>query len=171
MLRAPTSTAPAAARRRTIAASAVAGGRSRSIFDPAMVTNPATSNRFFTANGTPASGPGSSPRASATSTARASASARASVTAVKLLRAGSRAAMRASVASATSTALGVPPRTRAMRRVKRQPDQRRGGVDVAFGVKRAIGQGPLLVNLLARQLDQRSASFEAPAARAPQDEV
>src|SRR5882672_9935868 len=78
-----------------------------------MVTSPATSNRFFTAKGAPASGPGSSPPASAASTARASASARASVTAVKLLRAGLRTAIRAIDASATSTALSAPPRTAA----------------------------------------------------------
>jgi hypothetical protein len=37
-------------------ASAVAGRASRSIFEPASVVRPATSNRFFTAKGTPSSG-------------------------------------------------------------------------------------------------------------------
>ena len=41
---------------------AVAGGASRLIFEPASVGSPATSNRFLTANGTPASDPSGSPR-------------------------------------------------------------------------------------------------------------
>ena len=58
MFSAPTSTAPAASSRRTSAASRAAGGRrARSSSRPAWC-RPATSNRFFTAKGTPASGSG-----------------------------------------------------------------------------------------------------------------
>ena len=42
-----------------------AGARSRLIFEPARVGRPATSKRFFTAKGTPASGPGGRPAARA----------------------------------------------------------------------------------------------------------
>ena len=62
------------------------GGRSRLIFDPARVGRPCTSNRFFTAKGTPASGPGFFPAAIAASTARALARARSAVTSVKEFR-------------------------------------------------------------------------------------
>src|SRR5581483_6926816 len=81
MLSAPTSTAPAASRRATSVASAVAGGRSRLIFEPARVASPATSNRFLTANGTPASGPSGRPlaRSAATACAMSSAVAQASM--------------------------------------------------------------------------------------------
>ena len=48
-----------------------AGLRSRLIFDPATVGRPATSNRFLTANGTPASGPSRSPFLRAASIAAA----------------------------------------------------------------------------------------------------
>ena len=57
MLSAPTSTAPAASSRSISVASRVTARRSRLIFEPARVVRPLTSNRFFTANGTPASGP------------------------------------------------------------------------------------------------------------------
>ena len=57
MFSAPTSIAPAASSRATSVASAAAGGRSRLMREPASVGRPATSIRFFTANGTPASGP------------------------------------------------------------------------------------------------------------------
>ena len=64
--------------------SRAAGGRSRLIFEPARVGRPATSKRFLTANGTPASGPGvRRPRAASTAAARASA--RCPVTAVNAL--------------------------------------------------------------------------------------
>ena len=82
MLSVPSSTAPAAVIRRTSTASAVAGARSRLIRDPARVGRPATSKRFLTANGTPASGPTGRPAATAASTAAASASARSAVTSV-----------------------------------------------------------------------------------------
>jgi hypothetical protein len=49
MLSAPISTAPFALRRPTAVASAFAGGRSRSIFEPLSVVSPSMSNRFFTA--------------------------------------------------------------------------------------------------------------------------
>ena len=45
--------------------------RSRLIFEPARVGRPSMSNRFLTANGTPASGPRLSPRARAASIASA----------------------------------------------------------------------------------------------------
>ena len=53
------------------------------VFEPASVGTPAMSNRFFTANGTPASGPAGSPEAHAASTAAAFARARSAVMAVK----------------------------------------------------------------------------------------
>ena len=85
MCSAPHITAPAARMRRTRKASRLAGGLSRSIFEPASVVTPSKSNRFFTATGTPASGPGSRPAATASSTASASARARAAVISVKAL--------------------------------------------------------------------------------------
>src|SRR5215831_14082992 len=63
MLSAPTSTAPWASRRAMTVASRVAGARSRLIFEPARVGSPAMSNKFLTANGTPASAPSRRPRA------------------------------------------------------------------------------------------------------------
>ena len=57
MLRAPTRIAPASSSRVTSVASSIAGTRSRLMRDPARVGRPLTSIRFFTANGTPASGP------------------------------------------------------------------------------------------------------------------
>ena len=104
MLSAPTSTAPAASSRSTRAASRDAAGRSRLIFDPARVGRPFTSNRFFTANGTPASGPGFFPDAIAASTARAVARARSAVTSVKEFSTLSCLAIRASAASVASSA-------------------------------------------------------------------
>src|SRR3979490_2929712 len=56
MCRAATKTAPAASMRSIKVASRADGLRSRLIFDPARVGRPCTSNRFFTANGTPARG-------------------------------------------------------------------------------------------------------------------
>ena len=53
--------------------------RSRLIFEPASVGRPAMSNRFFTANGTPASGPGGSPAAQVRSISCAATRARSSV--------------------------------------------------------------------------------------------
>src|SRR6478736_6304645 len=104
MLSAPTSTAPAASRRSISVASRAAGGRSRLIFEPARVARPLTSNRFFTAKGTPANGPALFPPRIAASTARALARARSAVTSVKELSVGSCLLMRASAASVTSTA-------------------------------------------------------------------
>src|SRR5882757_1131400 len=105
MLSAPTSTAPAASIRSIKVASRLAGGRSQLIFDPARVERPCTSNRFFTANGTPASGPTDLPAASVASIALALARARSAVTSVKALRTLSCAAMRDSAASVASTAV------------------------------------------------------------------
>ncbi len=102
------STAPAASRRSIRVASRRAGGASRLIFEPASVGSPAMSNRFLTANGTPASGPSERPSVCALSRSSARASARTSSTAVNALSAGSRRAMRASAASVTSTALTSP---------------------------------------------------------------
>src|SRR5882672_5287677 len=99
MLSAPTSTAPAASIRSISAASRGDGFRSRLIFDPARVERPCTSNRFLTANGTPASGPTFLPAAMAASIAFALARARPAVTSVKEFRTGSRLAIRASAAS------------------------------------------------------------------------
>ena len=83
--------------------------RSRLILEPARVGRPATSNRFLTANGTPASGPSGWPAARAASIAARAWRARArAVTAVKALSAGSRVAMRASAASTTARALALP---------------------------------------------------------------
>src|SRR3954468_13493741 len=104
MLSAPTKTAPAASSRSISVASRDDGARSRLIFDPARVGRPLTSNRFFTANGTPASGPTFCPAAIAASTARALARARSAVTSVKELSTPSCLAIRASAASVTSSA-------------------------------------------------------------------
>src|SRR5579863_2998877 len=104
MLSAPTSTAPAASSRSTNVASREAAGRSRLIFDPARVGSPLTSNRFFTANGTPASAPGFLPAAIAASTARAFARARSAATSVKEFRVESCLAIRASAASVALSA-------------------------------------------------------------------
>src|SRR6201995_1071636 len=104
MLSAPTSTAPAPSIRSIRVASRVAGGRSRLIFEPASVETPFTSNRFFTAKGTPASGPPFLPSAIAASTSRALARARSAVTAVKELSTPSCCLIRASAASVTSSA-------------------------------------------------------------------
>src|ERR1700733_6517585 len=104
MLSAPTSTAPAASIRSIKVASRVDGFKSRLIFDPARVARPCTSNRFLTANGTPASGPTFCPFAMAVSTARALARARSAVTSVKEFRMRSCLAMRASAASVTAIA-------------------------------------------------------------------
>src|ERR1700744_5439313 len=104
MLSAPTSTAPAASMRSIKVASRAAGLRSRLIFEPARVVSPFTSNRFFTANGTPASGPALLPAAIAASTSFALARAGTAVTAVKELRTESCCWMRASAASVASSA-------------------------------------------------------------------
>src|SRR4051794_9571390 len=104
MLSAPTSTAPCASIRSISVASRGDGLRSRLIFDPARVGRPLTSNRFFTANGTPASEPIFCPAAIAASTARALSRARSAVTSVKELRIPSCLAIRANAASVASSA-------------------------------------------------------------------
>src|SRR5689334_13625649 len=104
MLSAPTRIAPAASSRSINGWSRVAGGSSRLIFEPARVGNPFTSNRFFTANGTPASAPGFLRLACAASIARARARARSASTSVKALSTGLRAVMRARASSITVTA-------------------------------------------------------------------
>src|SRR6266566_7877372 len=111
MLSAPTSTAPAASMRSISVASRVAGSRSRLIFDPARVESPCTSNRFLTANGTPASGPAFLPAATAASTARALPRARSAVRSVNAFKTGLCLAMRSSAASITLTADILPPAT------------------------------------------------------------
>src|SRR5262245_46987842 len=108
MLSAPTSTPPARSSRSITVASRLAGARSRLILEPASVGSPATLNRFFTANGTPASGPRRRPLARSASSAFARARARASVTAVKALRSPLRFLMAASVASMTAVMLVSP---------------------------------------------------------------
>src|SRR5439155_10360284 len=72
--------------------------------DPASVVTPATSNRFFTANGTPASGPAGPPPAITRSIRSASPSARSPRTAVKQLSSASRLPMRSSAAATTARA-------------------------------------------------------------------
>src|SRR5260370_15427968 len=113
MLSAPTSTAPAASSRAISVASRAAGAHSRLILEPASVGSPATSNRFLTANGTPASGPSSRPSSRALSITRALASARSPSTAVKALSTGLSAAMRARATRTTALALVRPSRTAA----------------------------------------------------------
>src|SRR5262245_11054350 len=108
MLSAPTSTAPWASRRAMMVASCVAGARSRLIFEPARVDSPAMSNKFLTANGTPASAPSRRPRARSASIAAALASARSAVTAVNALRTRSCLAIRVSAARTTAAALVRP---------------------------------------------------------------
>jgi hypothetical protein len=115
MLSAPTSTAPAASSREMSGESRSAGCLSRLIFEPARVARPATSNRFFTANGTPASGPSGAPLARSASSAAARLRARAAVTSVKALSSGSSFLMRASAASTTAAAdISPPPTARAI---------------------------------------------------------
>src|SRR5712675_499500 len=104
MLSAPTSTAPAASMRSISVASRGDGGRSRLIFEPARVESPGTSNRFLTANGTPASGPAFFPAATAASMARALARARSAVTSVNAFRTGLCFAIRANAASVMASA-------------------------------------------------------------------
>src|SRR5260364_48788 len=104
MLSAPTRTAPAASMRAISVASRAAGARSRLILEPARVGSPSTSNRFFTANGTPASGPTDLPAAIAASISAALARARSAVTSVKAFSTPSRAAIRDSAASVASLA-------------------------------------------------------------------
>jgi hypothetical protein len=115
MLSAPTSTAPAASSRCTSTASCEAAGLSRSIFEPASVGRPATSNRFFTAKGTPSSGSArvASPsgEASAWSSAAARLRARPPVTSVKALTRVSVKAMRARLACTSALTLTEPART------------------------------------------------------------
>src|SRR6266702_4708030 len=111
MLSAPTRTAPAASIRSISVASRLAGARSRLIFEPARVGRPATSKRFFTAKGTPASGPTFLPAAMSASIARALARARSAVTVVKELRMASCCLMRARAASVAASADNWPPAT------------------------------------------------------------
>src|SRR3569833_2136531 len=104
MLSAPTSTAPAASIRSIKVASRGAGGRSRLILEPARVVRPCTSNKFFTAKGTPASGPTGLPAAISASIALALTRARSDVTSVKAFKSLSRVPIWASTASIASRA-------------------------------------------------------------------
>src|SRR5262245_14253689 len=108
MLSAPTRTAPAASMRSIKVASRAAGGRSRLIFEPARVGSPFTSNRFFTAKGTPASGPAFLPAAIASSMAFALERARSAVTSVNALRMELCWLIRASASSIASWAESLP---------------------------------------------------------------
>ena len=126
MFNAPTSTAPAASIRRTSAPSRRAGGCSRLIRDPARVANPATSNRFLTANGTPANGPGSRPAATAASTASAVLRARSATTSVNALITGLAASIRASAAAVSARAVTRPVRD-VLRDRARRPHGRNTG--------------------------------------------
>src|ERR1700712_3771578 len=133
MFSAPTRIAPAASRRAIKGASAVAGAWLRLIFAPASVGRPATSIRFFTANGTPASGPGSTPAAIAASKAPARDRARSAVTAVKAFSTGlsrsilSRHAVMTPVAverpDATAAAMSVAVANAAVMRETPAPDR------------------------------------------------
>src|SRR5829696_2554187 len=104
MLSAPTKTAPCASIRSISVASRDDGARSRLIFEPARVERPFTSNRFLTANGTPASGPTFWPAAMAASTALAFARARSAVMSVNEFSTESCLAIRANAASVASSA-------------------------------------------------------------------
>ena len=118
--------------------------RSRLIFEPARVGRPATSNRFLTANGAPASGPSASPARARGVERRRCASARSAVTSVKApqravarldarqrrlddLARARRAALRPPAAIARRRAvqeLGVTPRTPAPARPRRRAKSR-----------------------------------------------
>src|SRR5436190_22371446 len=100
MFSAPSSTAPAASSRSISFWSCAEGASSRLIFDPARVGRPFTSNRFLTANGTPAREPFLFPL----STAAARLRARSTSTSVNELSTGSRCVMRASASSTTAAA-------------------------------------------------------------------
>ena len=80
--------------------SSVAGGRSRLMNEPARVGRPATSNRFFTAKGTPASGP--------VGLVAARARARSATMSVKALSVPSWRAMRSSAACTVAVAVVRP---------------------------------------------------------------
>jgi hypothetical protein len=113
--------APAASSRSISGASRPAAGRSRLILEPASVGKPVTSNRFFTANGTPASGPSGCPCARSRSSASARARARVSVTAVNALSSVSRVEIVASASSTTRAAVIFPSLTaRAMSEAEAQ---------------------------------------------------
>ena len=83
---------------------AAAGVRSRLILDPARVESPFTSNRFFTANGTPAREPASLPATIAASIALAFDRARSAMTSVNAFSTGLWAAIRASALSVAASA-------------------------------------------------------------------
>src|SRR5215216_8080557 len=89
MLRPPTRIAPAASSLRTSEPSRAAFGPSTLIFEPARVGRPFMSNRFFTAKGTPASGPRWVPASISDARLRA----RAATTSVKALTVGSLVSM------------------------------------------------------------------------------
>ena len=103
----PSSTAPAASRRRITVAVWVAMARER-IGMPAVLATPAMSKRSFTAIGTPCIGPSRMPLASASSARRAMSSARSAVTVTKARNCGSSRAMRSSSASVSTTARRSP---------------------------------------------------------------
>ena len=111
MFKAPTRMASAASSRSISVASAAAGACDAFILEPASVGKPATSNRFLTAKGAPASGPRVSPRARRASMAAALARARSATTAVKPLSREFSAPMRASDASTIAMAVVSPART------------------------------------------------------------
>jgi hypothetical protein len=108
MFSAPTRIAPARSSRVTSVASVFAGGWLRLMRDPATVGSPAMSIRFFTANGTPASGPTRCPARRAASIEAARARARSAAIAVKLFSTLSCRAMRSSVVSTTAVAVRLP---------------------------------------------------------------
>src|SRR5262252_3050123 len=81
---------------------------SRLLLEPATVGMPSTSNKFLTANGTPASGPRLRPWLRARSIAAALARARSTVTVVKALSFRLSRLILASAASVTASALRSP---------------------------------------------------------------
>src|SRR5690349_14561808 len=112
MLLRPMTTAPAARSRATATASEAAGGRSRRITDPAVVTSPATSKRSLIETAKPASGERTTPSLRCRSEASAAASAPWAFTFVNARPPSPFAsAMRAS-ASSTSLRLVVLPSAR-----------------------------------------------------------
>ena len=114
MFSAPTSTAPAAVIRPISAASRGAGGAVAVDLEPARVGRPATSKRFFTAKGTPASGPsGAAGGERGVDRGAPRASARSAVTSVKALSCRFRLAIARQRRLGHGRAVAAPPPTAA----------------------------------------------------------
>ena len=113
MVSLPTSTAPAACRRRVTSASS-AGTRSRKNPAPAVVTMPAVSMLSFSPTGSPCSGPSERPSAYAASAAAACSRASAAVTVTKAPTSPSTCSIRARLASTSSVAVTSPAASRSI---------------------------------------------------------